>query len=168
MSKGWIRDRRGIDRSRSARCLRSILAAHTDDAGGRDPSIHRETVQRSRSWRRSRPRGTSRVQRSHVLSHRRLPSGLLAFFTSQRFTVEDSERRAAVRAAAHARGDRALAQLDGLIGDSGHVYRAKRTVADAYAFVMARWSENFPKTRRDYGNLAPFMQKWRQIPPFRR
>jgi glutathione S-transferase len=87
------------------------------------------------------------------------------YFTPQRFTIkEDAESLDAARAAANARVDRVLAHLDGLIGDGGHVYRAKRTVADAYAFVMARWSENFPKTWRDYGNVAPFMQKMASDP----
>jgi glutathione S-transferase len=87
------------------------------------------------------------------------------FFAPERFTVrQDSESLASARAAAHARVDRVLAHLDSLIGDSGHVYRSKRTVADAYAFVMARWSESFPKTWRDYANLAPFMRRMSSDP----
>jgi glutathione S-transferase len=82
------------------------------------------------------------------------------FFSPQRFTTkEDAESLASVREAANPRVDRVLTHLDGLIGHSGHVYRGKRTVADAYAFAMARWSENFRKTWRDYANLAPFMEK---------
>jgi glutathione S-transferase len=87
------------------------------------------------------------------------------YFTPQRFTIkEDAESLASVRTAAHGRVDRVLTYLDGLIGDTGHVYRGKRTVADAYAFVMARWSENFPKKWRDYSNLAPFMQQMASDP----
>jgi glutathione S-transferase len=82
------------------------------------------------------------------------------FFSPRRFTTnEDAESLAAVRNAANPRVDRVLTHLDSLIGHAGHVYRSKRTVADAYAFAMARWSENFPKTWRHYANLAPFMQK---------
>jgi len=81
------------------------------------------------------------------------------FFTPERFTTrQDPESLAAVRAAANPRVDRVLVHLDSLIAGSGHVYRGKRTVADAYAFVMARWSESFPKSWRDYANLSPFMQ----------
>lgn len=38
-------------------------------------------------------------------------------------------------------------------------YKNKRTVIDAYAFVMARWSTNMPKSWMDYPNLARFMQR---------
>ena len=87
------------------------------------------------------------------------------FFTPERFTLrDDPESLASVRTAAYARVDRVLAYLDGLVGESGHVYRSKRTVADAYAFVMVRWSENFPESWRDYGNLAPFMEKMSSDP----
>ena len=82
------------------------------------------------------------------------------FFSPERFTTnQDTESLAAIRTAVDPRVDRVLVHLDHLIGDSGHVYRNKRTVADAYAFVMTRWSESFPKTWRDYGNLSPFVQE---------
>ena len=81
------------------------------------------------------------------------------FFLPQRFTTsEDEASIEAVRAATQPRVDRVLTYLDGQIGGTGHVYRAKRTVADAYAFVMTRWSQRFPKTWRDYPNVAGFMQ----------
>ncbi|MGX3021208.1 hypothetical protein [Ursidibacter sp. B-7004-1] len=38
-----------------------------------------------------------------------------------------------------------------------HVYQNKRTVLDAYAFVMARWSSKLEKSWQDYPNLARFM-----------
>lgn len=79
-------------------------------------------------------------------------------FFPQRYTTDHSpESLDAVRTAAHARVERVLAHLDGLIGDTGHVYGNKRSVADAYAFVMARWSEKLPKSWRDYPNLAAFI-----------
>ena len=87
------------------------------------------------------------------------------FFAPQRFTTkQDPESLAAVRASVDARVDRVLAHLDGLIGESGHVYRGKRTVADAYAFVMTRWSGNFAKTWRAYRSLDPFMQEMSSDP----
>lgn len=64
----------------------------------------------------------------------------------------------AVRDAINARIDRVMRHLDRLIGDSGHVYGNKRSVADAYAFVMARWSQNLEKTWKDYPHLAAFME----------
>jgi glutathione S-transferase len=81
------------------------------------------------------------------------------FFRPQRFTTsEDEASIEAVRAATQPRVDRVLTYLDGQSGGTGHVYRAKRTVADAYAFVMTRWTLRFPKTWRDYPNVAGFMR----------
>lgn len=82
------------------------------------------------------------------------------FFSPQRYTTQRSEGSLdAVRAASHERVDRVMQHLNALIGTSGHVYKGRRSVADAYAFVMARWSVNFPKTWRDYPNIAPFMNR---------
>ena len=81
------------------------------------------------------------------------------FFAPQRFTTQtDKQALEAVRAASHARVDRVMTQLDQFIGKSIHVYRDKRSVADAYAFVMASWTTNFPKTWRDYRNVALVME----------
>ncbi|HRF07240.1 MAG TPA: glutathione S-transferase family protein [Xanthobacteraceae bacterium] len=77
------------------------------------------------------------------------------FFTPQRFTV-NQEKQALddVRKASHARIDRVMQHLDRLIGDGEYVYRNRRTVADAYAFIMARWTARLPKTWRDYPNVS--------------
>lgn len=81
------------------------------------------------------------------------------FFRPQRFTTgEDEASIEAARTATRPRVDRVLTHLDAQIGGTGHVYRAKRTVADAYAFVMTRWTQRFPKTWRDYPNVAGFMR----------
>lgn len=81
------------------------------------------------------------------------------YFAPARFTVaEDRAGRAAVREAAHARVERVMTHLDRMIGATGHVYRDKRTVADAYAFVMTRWTRRFPRPWSDYASIAPFMQ----------
>jgi glutathione S-transferase len=81
------------------------------------------------------------------------------YFAPERFTANGREEALnAVRVAAQSRIERVLQHLDGLIGDTGHVYRGKRSVADPYAFVMARWSEKFPKSWRDHANLAAFME----------
>lgn len=76
-------------------------------------------------------------------------------FGPQRYTVATSaEARNDVVTASFARIDRVMTYLDGLIGDKNHVYRDKRTVADAYAFIMARWSAKTPKPWSDYPNIA--------------
>lgn len=81
------------------------------------------------------------------------------FFAPGRFTTEnDAASLAAVRSAAVLRVERVLAHLDDRIGTKGHVYRGKRTVADPYAFVMSRWSERFPRSWKNFPNLAVFME----------
>lgn len=80
-------------------------------------------------------------------------------FTPERFTTDSSNAALdAVRIAAQPRIERVLAHLDTLIGDTGHVYAGRHSVADAYAFVMARWSTKLPKGWRDYSNVARFME----------
>lgn len=77
------------------------------------------------------------------------------FFGPQRYTVDHSETSLDnVRKASFARIDRVMTYLDGLIGDSEHVYRNRRTVADAYAFIMSRWSVRTPKSWKEYPNIA--------------
>lgn len=81
------------------------------------------------------------------------------FFSPQRFTTESSTQALdAVRTASHARVDRVMTQLDRFIGESIHVYRDKRSVADAYVFVMASWTTNFPKTWHAYRNVSLVME----------
>lgn len=80
------------------------------------------------------------------------------FFSPQRYTTrEDEASLDAVRAATHARIDRVMTHLDGLIGAGEHVHAGRRTIADAYAFVMVRWTERLPKTWQAYPNVARFM-----------
>ena len=81
-------------------------------------------------------------------------------FSPQRYTTDKTPAaHNAVREAAYARIDRVMAFLDNLIGERGHVYRSKRSVADAYAYVMARWSVKTPKPYSAYPHLAAFMTR---------
>lgn len=80
------------------------------------------------------------------------------FFSPQRYTtLSDEPALDAARQASHERVDRAMSHLDELIGAGRHVYGDRRSIADALAFVMARWTVRFPKTWRDYPNVARFM-----------
>jgi glutathione S-transferase len=81
------------------------------------------------------------------------------YFAPQRFTTLDTEESLeAARLSSYARVERVLDHLDRTIGETGHVYRSKRTVADAYAFVMTRWSKNFPEPWEKFSNLKKFME----------
>lgn len=91
------------------------------------------------------------------------------YFAPERFTTDPSEQAIeAVRAASHARVARVLEHLDALIGDTGHVYRGRKSVADGYAFVMARWSTNFPAGWQTYPNVNKFMKAMMEDPAIKR
>ena len=87
------------------------------------------------------------------------------WFVPKRYTTDPSDAaKSAARAAAVPRIDRVMTYLDGLIGDTDHVFGDKRTVADAYAYVMARWTGRLEKTWRDYPNVARFMTVMEEDP----
>lgn len=90
-------------------------------------------------------------------------------FAPGRFTTSKSgEVIQSVREASYELIARVMSHLDGLIGDSGHVYQGKRTVADPYAYVMARWSERAEKSWQAYDNLAKFMERMERDPGVQR
>ena len=87
------------------------------------------------------------------------------FFAPARYTtLKGKEAMEAAQEASYARIDRVMSFLDKLIGDTVHVYQNKRTVADAYAFVMASWSVKTPQTWRNYPNVARFMENMLEDP----
>lgn len=87
------------------------------------------------------------------------------FFTPQRFTTDKAQDALdKVRSASHARIDRVMQHLDQMIGESERVYRDRRTVADAYAYVMTRWTAKLPKTWRDYPHVAHFCSRMEEDP----
>lgn len=81
------------------------------------------------------------------------------FFTPQRFTTDPSpDALAKVKEATHARVDRVVTYLDGLLGEGVHVFAGRRSIADPYAFIMTRWTKMYPKTWEAYPNVARFMR----------
>lgn len=83
------------------------------------------------------------------------------FFMPKRYSVDHNDAaQAAVKEASYALVDRAMLHLDTLIAKgNGHVYQGKRSIADAYAYVMVRWTKLLPKTWEAYPNVAAFMQR---------
>lgn len=80
-------------------------------------------------------------------------------FMPNRYTLsKNGEELEKVSQAAFIRIDKVMTFLDGLIGDTNHVYKNKKTVADAYAYVMARWTVKIPKPWTEYPNIARFMK----------
>ncbi|ALM54113.1 glutathione S-transferase family protein [Halomonas huangheensis] len=87
------------------------------------------------------------------------------FFAPQRFTTDHTPHALdQVRAASYVRIDRVMQHLDRLIGQGSHVYRERRTVADAYAYIMVRWTAKLPRTWKDYPNIARFHVRMDQDP----
>ncbi|HEP1665817.1 glutathione binding-like protein [Streptococcus pyogenes] len=81
-------------------------------------------------------------------------------FNPHRYTIsQDHQALEKVKQASYKRMDIAMTHLDGLIGESGHVYRDQQTIADAYAYTMALWSQKTPKSYENYPHLAAFMAK---------
>ncbi|WP_227934817.1 glutathione binding-like protein [Streptococcus pyogenes] len=81
-------------------------------------------------------------------------------FNPHRYTIsQDNQALEKVKQASYKRMDIAMTHLDGLIGESGHVYRDQQTIADAYAYAMALWSQKTPKSYENYPHLAAFMAK---------
>lgn len=81
------------------------------------------------------------------------------FFSPKRFTVKEDEASiAAIKSASHARIDRVMLELDRQLGNNAYLLGQQRSVADAYAFAMARWADYLPKTISHYPNVQRFMQ----------
>lgn len=84
-------------------------------------------------------------------------------FAPFRYTVSKNEKDLEeVKEASYARIDIAMNHLNNLIGETLHVYQNKRSVADAYAFVMALWSEKTPKPWKSYPNVKRFIENMYQ------
>ncbi len=82
------------------------------------------------------------------------------FFAPQRYTTkDDAESLTAVREAAYPRIDRAMLHLDTMLTGAPHVVGGRRSIADPYAFAMVRWTENLPKTWKEYPAIRPFMER---------
>lgn len=83
------------------------------------------------------------------------------FFFPQRYTTATDEAAlTAAKEAAYPRIDRAMLHIEQrLQKGNGYLYDNRRSIADAYAFVMMRWTEYLPKTWREYPHIAAFMER---------
>lgn len=48
--------------------------------------------------------------------------------------------------------------LDNMLEGKAHIYKNKRTVLDAYAYILSRWLSKTPKSWTEYPNLRLFME----------
>ena len=89
------------------------------------------------------------------------------FFMPQRF-ITDEAQFDAVRAQAFVVLAPMLAELDARIGMSEFVLGARRSVADAYLYVLLRWVDNAPDGIAPYRNLARYRAAAEEDPAVQR
>ncbi len=79
-------------------------------------------------------------------------------------TSTDETEQDKVKEAAYAQIDEVMQHLDSIIGDDDHVYKNKKTVADAYVYILAGWSSMTPKSWKEYPNVKRFMENMEKDP----
>ena len=80
-------------------------------------------------------------------------------FMPQRFTSSSAnEELAHVKEASYKQIDKVMTRLDQLLDGREHLYKDKKTVLDAYAYILTRWTVNTPKSWQEYPNVKKFME----------
>ena len=80
-------------------------------------------------------------------------------FVPEEFTVSKDEGELEhIKQAAYKSLDAMESTLDEMLEGKKHVYKNKKTVLDAYAFILSRWLDDTPKSREAYPNLKAFME----------
>lgn len=81
------------------------------------------------------------------------------YYVPERFTVATDETSIEnVLKAAYISIDNAMKSLDNLLEGKDYLYNNKKTVLDAYAYVMVRWTDEFEKSWKDYPNVKRFVE----------
>ena len=100
-----------------------------------------------------------------------LQATLLAYFYPERWVKEgNAEGAAEVKAAAQARVQPLLDQLDDLLARGGPWALGERYSAlDAYVFTLCRWTRNFSEGKaRERTHLGPYLQRMADRPAVQR
>jgi glutathione S-transferase len=79
-------------------------------------------------------------------------------FVPERYVLDDAHQEDA-RTAAFARIDEQYTYLEERLGDQDWLLFGRRTVADAYLYVMCRWKEKSPTPLSKYPALQRFMDR---------
>jgi len=86
-----------------------------------------------------------------------LHSSFGSIFVPQIYTTQTDEISiTAAKEASYARIERQMNYLNEHFSNNTYMLGAKRSVADAYAFTLLRWSFMIPKTVMEYPNLKRF------------
>lgn len=80
-------------------------------------------------------------------------------FTPKNYTTSRDEKELdKVVEAAYKNIDSVATILDSMLDGKTHIYKNKKTVLDAYAYILSRWLSNTPKSWTEYPNLKKFME----------
>ena len=80
-------------------------------------------------------------------------------FVPEEFTVSrDEEDLENIQKAAYKSIDALTSVLDDMLEGKKHIYKDKKTVLDAYVYIMSRWLADTPKSWEAYPNLRAFME----------
>ena len=87
------------------------------------------------------------------------------YYVPERYTVAtDDASIENVLKAAYNSIDNAMKSMDNLLEGEDYLYNNKKTVLDAYAYVMVRWTDDFEKSWRDYPNVKRFVENLEDDP----
>ena len=80
-------------------------------------------------------------------------------FVPEEFTVStDEDDLENIQKAAYKSIDALTSVLDDMLEGKKHIYKDKKTVLDAYVYIMSRWLADTPKSWEAYPNLRAFME----------
>lgn len=80
-------------------------------------------------------------------------------FVPEEFTVStDEEDLENIQKAAYKSIDALTSVLDDMLEGKKHIYKDKKTVLDAYVYIMSRWLADTPKSWESYPNLKAFIE----------
>ncbi|MDY3118405.1 MAG: glutathione S-transferase family protein [Peptoniphilus sp.] len=80
-------------------------------------------------------------------------------FGPDNYTVSTDEKDLDdVKKAAYKKIDAVATLIDQRLEGKTHIYKDKKTVLDAYVYILSQWLKNTPKSWTEYPNLKHFME----------
>lgn len=87
------------------------------------------------------------------------------YYVPERYTVAtDDASIENVLKASFVSIDNAMKSLDKMLDGKNYLYNDKKSVLDAYAYVMVRWTDDFEKSWKDYPNVKRFVENLHDDP----
>lgn len=87
------------------------------------------------------------------------------YYVPERYTVAtDDASIENVLKASFVSIDNAMKSLDKMLDGKNYLYNDKKSVLDAYAYVMVRWTDDFEKSWKEYPNVKRFVENLEDDP----